>query len=165
MLPYDETYMQEGELNLQDLAEGYKHEYKTFWILTDGNGKYIQKVKSKEHGEQLKQNCRCPHWKVQHYTENEEVLQKRKQVNSFQHSNTHKVLTFTKRDKERELEYSRKEQSRMDRILRKQDRAKEKKRIQLRIENNESIYGLDQGILQELKVEAMEKEIAEMLMG
>jgi hypothetical protein len=165
MLPYNDELEHSPTIHLTDLAEGYRHKYKTYWFLSDEKGQFIQKLSSKEQGESIKKKCGCLHWKISCSREPERVLQERTTTNRFQYQGTHKDLTFSKKDRELELAYDRKEQARMNAIHRKTEHAQEKKRSLQRMVNNESLFDLNPEIMQEIKIEQAEQELRKFLMG
>ena len=150
-------------VTITDLSEGFKFKYKTYFFLVDEKGKFIQKVKSEKAGKELIHRCKAP-WKVESYTEHEKLLRKRTIKNRFNYSGTHKFLDIHERRKALQVEYDLLEQRRMNVILNKKTRARNKRRIikagnlDINTENYET-----RDIINEILVENARKEMVNLL--
>lgn len=165
-------------VTIEDLAEGYKHKYKSYWwIVRRSDKSFVCKAKNKFHAEQIIKNCSCQHlWRVESCLESEAVLKKREEKNRGQYQGTHKVLDIQQRYKKEELSFDRKRLSEQNKVINDIDRAKRtqhvktvigvehlRQNIKDRAKNGLETY-YDREILSAIDVETAKKDLIKELM-
>jgi hypothetical protein len=131
-------------VTIDDLSEGYKHTYKSFWwVVRRSDKSFVCKAKSKDHAKQIIKNCKCQDiWRPESRLEDEKLLQERAKIATEQRQNTHKFLDARQRYKTIELAYDRNRISEQNKIT----NAYDKRQRALFIKNGIGVEGLRKSI-------------------